>query len=107
MLKMGRSKLWPEALEKMTGYSQMDVGPLHEYFMPLRSWLIKQRCDKKYPIGWPGDSGPSYDPCNPPSFLPTTHPAPNPRSKACVTDVYGIMMVAASVFAHITSQFAV
>lgn len=106
MLEMGRSKPWPKALETMTGSSQIDVGPLKEYFRPLRSWLVKERCDNKYSIGWPGESGPSYDPCNPPSFVPTTD-APNPRSKAHVTDIYGIMIIVASMFAHLTSQFAV
>jgi len=52
MLAMGKSKPWPEALEKMTGTKKMDVGPLKEYFQPLQTWLKEQRKELMYPIGW-------------------------------------------------------
>ncbi|XP_031573665.1 angiotensin-converting enzyme-like [Actinia tenebrosa] len=106
MLKLGRSKPWPKALEIITGSSQLDVGPLKEYFNPLLSWLFEQRCKNNYTIGWAGESGPGYDPCNPPSFLPST-PAPNSRSKAYVTNIYGMTIIVASILAHLTKQFAV
>ncbi|KAJ7377735.1 hypothetical protein OS493_026871 [Desmophyllum pertusum] len=34
MLELGRSKPWPEALEKLTNQRTMDVGPLKEYYWP-------------------------------------------------------------------------
>ena len=52
MLKLGKSKPWPEALEKLTGSRKMDVGPLKEYFDPLYKWMKKQRQEKGYPMGW-------------------------------------------------------
>ncbi|KAJ7377768.1 hypothetical protein OS493_026904 [Desmophyllum pertusum] len=41
MLKMGKSKPWPESLEKLTGSKSLDVGALAEYFEPLRIWMVK------------------------------------------------------------------
>ena len=52
MLAMGKSKPWPEALAVLTGTKQMDVGPLKEYFEPLRVWMEKQRKQYNYAIGW-------------------------------------------------------
>ena len=34
MLKMGKSKPWPEALEKLTGSKVPDVSAITEYFKP-------------------------------------------------------------------------
>lgn len=70
---MGKSKPWPEALEKLTNTRSMDAGPIKEYFWPLYLWLRKQRCDSKYEIGWPENPGPSYDPCVVPTTLPDTN----------------------------------
>ncbi|XP_055868870.1 angiotensin-converting enzyme-like [Biomphalaria glabrata] len=42
MLKLGRSKPWPDAMEKITGQRKMDAGPLLEYFKPLLQFLIKE-----------------------------------------------------------------
>lgn len=39
MLKFGRSRPWPEAMEEITGQRDMDAGPLLEYFRPLYDWL--------------------------------------------------------------------
>ncbi|KAH9492522.1 hypothetical protein Btru_046311 [Bulinus truncatus] len=39
MLKMGRSKPWPDAMEKITGQRRMDAAPLLEYFKPLMDFL--------------------------------------------------------------------
>ena len=56
MLKMGRSKPWPQALEKLTGSQEVDVGALTEYFQPLRDWLVKQRKKIGYAApGWEED----------------------------------------------------
>ena len=56
MLKMGRSKPWPQALEKLTGSQEVDVGALAEYFQPLRDWLVKQRKKIGYAaLGWEED----------------------------------------------------
>lgn len=61
MLAMGKSKPWPDALEKMTGTRKMDVGALKEYFEPLNKWLVKQREAKKYPKGWSTEG--AYEEC--------------------------------------------
>ena len=58
MLKLGKSKPWPFALEKMTGSKEMSATPIKEYFQPLQEWLVKERCSKRYKIGWPGE--PAY-----------------------------------------------
>ena len=53
MLKMGKSKPWPEALKKLTGSETLDVGALTEYFEPLRKWMVKQREQIGYAApGW-------------------------------------------------------
>ena len=59
---MGKSKPWPDALEKLTGSKSLDVGALAEYFEPLRIWMVKQREELGYaPPGW-GDEEPSAEP---------------------------------------------
>ncbi|XP_078380983.1 angiotensin-converting enzyme 2-like [Oculina patagonica] len=56
MLKMGKSKPWPEALEKLTGSKTLDVGALTAYFEPLRKWMEDQRKTLGYAApGWDGD----------------------------------------------------
>jgi len=72
MLELGKSKPWPEALEKLTNRRTMDVGPMKEYFWPLYLWLRAQRCALNYTIGWPENPGPVYDPCVIPTTLPDT-----------------------------------
>ena len=52
MLTLGKSKPWPEALEKVTGSKEMNVEPLKQYFQPLDTWLKQQRKELQYPIGW-------------------------------------------------------
>ena len=54
MLKMGKSKPWPEALKKLTGSETLDVGALSEYFEPLRKWMVEQRKELGY-------TGPGWD----------------------------------------------
>ncbi|KAL9965342.1 hypothetical protein ACROYT_G029131 [Oculina patagonica] len=56
MLKMGKSKPWPEALEKLTGNKTLDVGALTAYFEPLRKWMVDQRNTLGYAApGWDED----------------------------------------------------
>ena len=56
MLKMGKSKPWPEALKKLTGSETLDVGALSEYFEPLRKWMVEQRKELGYTEpGWDVD----------------------------------------------------
>ncbi len=50
MLAMGASKPWPEALQKLTGGTQMDAAPLLDYFAPLQKWLKEQNKSQK--CGW-------------------------------------------------------
>ena len=53
MLKMGKSKPWPEALKKLTGSETLDVVALTEYFESLRKWMVKQREQIGYAApGW-------------------------------------------------------
>ena len=64
MLKMGKSKPWPEALKKLTGSETLDVGALSEYFEPLRKWMVEQRKELGYTEpGWDVDV--EYRPCFP------------------------------------------
>ena len=72
MLKLGRSKPWPEALEKLAGTRKMDVGPLKEYFDPLYKWMKKQREQEGYAVGWSRD----------PSVVPSGVAAATPTSLA-------------------------
>ena len=50
MLAMGASKPWPEAMQKLTGGTQMDAAPLLDYFAPLQKWLKEQNQTQK--CGW-------------------------------------------------------
>ena len=77
MLKLGKSKTWPYALEQMTGSKEMSVAPINEYFKPLQEWLVKERCSKKYKIGWPGQPADGVEDCVTPttSFKSTTEPS--------------------------------
>ena len=74
MLAMGKSKLWPDALEKMTGNREMSVAPIKKYFQPLQDWLVKERCSKKYNIGWPGQPADGIEDCV----------TPNPNSGSAI-----------------------
>jgi len=56
LLKMGKSKPWPEVLKKLTGSETLDVGALTEYFEPLRKWMVEQREEIGYAApGWDDD----------------------------------------------------
>jgi peptidyl-dipeptidase A len=50
MLEMGQSKPWPDALEALTGESEIDGNALLEYFAPLKKWLDEQNKGQKE--GW-------------------------------------------------------
>ncbi len=50
MLKLGRSKPWPEALEALTGSREMDATAIRDYFAPLQTWLDEQL--KGHSTGW-------------------------------------------------------
>lgn len=82
MLKMGKSKPWPYALEKMTGSKEMSVASIKEYFQPLKDWLVKERCSKKYKIGWPGQLAVGVQKCNrtDPYTEPSTKQPTEPNS---------------------------
>lgn len=64
---MGKSKPWPYALEKMTGSKEMSAAPIKDYFQPLQKWLVKERCSKRYKIGWPGQPADGVEPCPAPT----------------------------------------
>ena len=42
MLKMGRSRPWPEELTTFTGEHDIDARAINDYFAPLSAWLDKQ-----------------------------------------------------------------
>jgi peptidyl-dipeptidase A len=42
MLKLGRSKPWPEALAAFSGEHVIDASAIMDYFAPLSAWLDKQ-----------------------------------------------------------------
>ena len=50
MLEMGLSRPWPEALETMTGETQMDATAILDYFVPLKAWLDEK--NDGHPTGW-------------------------------------------------------
>ncbi|KAK1347043.1 LOW QUALITY PROTEIN: hypothetical protein QTO34_000905 [Cnephaeus nilssonii] len=59
MLKLGKSKPWTFALEKITRTKKMDAKPLLNYFEPLFTWLKEQNGNS---VGWhSGNYGNSVD----------------------------------------------
>jgi len=50
MLKLGASRPWQDALEKLTGTRQMDASAIIEYFQPLMDWL--QNKNENLTCGW-------------------------------------------------------
>jgi peptidyl-dipeptidase A len=50
MLRLGLSRPWPEALQAMTGETEMDATAILEYFAPLQKWLDEQNQGR--PTGW-------------------------------------------------------
>lgn len=50
MLEMGLSRPWPEALEAMTGETEMDATAILDYFAPLQAWLDEK--NEGHPTGW-------------------------------------------------------
>jgi peptidyl-dipeptidase A len=52
MLELGQSKPWQEALQTLSGETEMDAGALKDYFAPLKTWLDEQNKAKGYPVGW-------------------------------------------------------
>ncbi|ELU13139.1 hypothetical protein CAPTEDRAFT_175968 [Capitella teleta] len=50
LMKLGSSVHWEEALEAMTGTTEMSAEPLVEYFGPLLEWLEEQNAGET--IGW-------------------------------------------------------
>merc|ERR1711970_954039 len=52
MLKMGASRPWPEAMEKMTGQRKMSTEALMEYFAPLEVWLRNENEKSGVEVGW-------------------------------------------------------
>jgi hypothetical protein len=105
MLEMGISKSWPHALEQMTGSKEMSVAPIMEYFKPLREWLEKERCSKKYKIGWPGqpavgvkscvDSSTSAPPTD--SATSATTSAPTDSATSAITPGHILWLTATAI----------
>ena len=52
MLKLGASRPWPDALEKLTGTRSLDASVLREYFRPLERWLVEDNERHGQHVGW-------------------------------------------------------
>jgi len=52
MMRLGLSRPWPEALEKITGSAEMDAGAINQYFAPLSAWLKAENDARGYTCGW-------------------------------------------------------
>ena len=52
MLKMGASRPWPDAMEKITGQRKMSTEALREYFKPLEVWLENKNKESGVEVGW-------------------------------------------------------
>jgi peptidyl-dipeptidase A len=50
MLQMGLSRPWPEALEALTGETEIDATAILDYFAPLKVWLDGK--NEGVPTGW-------------------------------------------------------
>ena len=90
MLQMGKSKPWPQALEKLTGSQKLDVGALTEYFKPLRDWMVKQRKELGYAApGW-GEDDTSATSAPPTAGVPSLVPV--------LFNVFALLFVLAAFF---------
>ena len=54
MLEPGFSKSWPDALEAMTGSSEMSARSFLTYFLPLYDFLLEENAKTNECIGWGG-----------------------------------------------------
>ena len=52
MLKLGRSRPWPQAMKMLTGQREVSSTAIKTYFKPLQNWLVRYRYENKYPLGW-------------------------------------------------------
>uniref|UniRef100_A0A6M2E0U0 Angiotensin-converting enzyme n=1 Tax=Xenopsylla cheopis TaxID=163159 RepID=A0A6M2E0U0_XENCH len=52
LLKLGRSKSWPYAMEALTGQPKMQASGITEYFKPLHDWLVTENQKNGEYIGW-------------------------------------------------------
>lgn len=52
MLKLGKSKPWPDAMEAMTGTRNMSAEAFIEYFEPLKKFLEKRNKETGAYVGW-------------------------------------------------------
>ena len=62
MMRLGRSRPWPDALEAATGQRELSATALRDFFQPLEDWLRRENEQKRYPIGWKSD--PNGKHCN-------------------------------------------
>ncbi|XP_071528879.1 angiotensin-converting enzyme-like [Panulirus ornatus] len=55
MMRMGKSRPWPEALEALTGDRKMDSSVIREYFRPLEEWIREDNRRNGEVPGWRDD----------------------------------------------------
>ena len=51
-MKLGSSKPWPEAMERLTESREISTASILEYFKPLQEWLEKENERTGANIGW-------------------------------------------------------
>ena len=51
-MKLGSSKPWPEAMERLTGSREISTASILEYFKPLQQWLVAENERTGANIGW-------------------------------------------------------
>ncbi|KAK3595059.1 hypothetical protein CHS0354_043153, partial [Potamilus streckersoni] len=61
MLRLGRSRPWPELLEALTGSRNIDVAPLLEYFRPLSNWLLQETSSYMHNSEWTDECRENYN----------------------------------------------
>jgi hypothetical protein len=57
MLKLGRSRPWPDALEALTGERKMNATAIRAYFAPLEKWLEQTNLNNGDEPGWVDSNG--------------------------------------------------
>ncbi len=56
MLSLGASKPWKEAMETLTGETEMNPDALIEYFKPLMDWIREDNKKNNVKVGWSVDN---------------------------------------------------
>lgn len=93
MMKLGSSKIWPDAMEKITGQRGMSIAPLKEYFKPLEDWLKIQTAGEN--IGWEDECNMDLRPTTEePTKDPIIRTTPNKSTSINYnTNIFNVFMI--------------